>query len=151
MSKETGVVSLFLTCVNLCFETIARPEQPSGPISPSQLVHWWHKRVIKYLDISTKKGVKVFKNLLTNDEAASHLVRIVEVHDLCHVVVGWNEALYESMIRSHPEFLQQVDVVLLLLKQFPNGLHSQRLVLGPKGCWYAPDVEGHQLEDNGSN
>ena len=78
-------------------------------------------------------------------------MRIVEVHDLRHVVVGRNEAFYERMIRSHPELLQQVDVVLLLLKQFPNGLHSQCLVLGPKGCWNAPDVEGHHLEDNGSN
>ena len=103
------------------------------------------------MDISTKKRVKVFKKLLTNDEAASHLVRIVEVHDLRHVVVGRNEAFYERMIRSHPELLQQVDVVLLLLDQLPYRLHSQRLVLGPEGCRHAPGVQGHQLEaDDGS-
>ena len=78
-------------------------------------------------------------------------MRIVEVHDLRHVVVGRNEAFYERMIRSHPELLQQVDVVLLLLNQLPDGLHSQRLVLRPKDPWHAPGVQGHKLEaDNGS-
>ena len=78
-------------------------------------------------------------------------MRIVEVHDLRHVVVGRNKAFDESMIGSHPEFLQQVDVVLLLLDQLPYRLHSQRLVLGPEGCRHAPGVQGHQLEaDDGS-
>ena len=44
-----------------------------------------------------------------NDEAASYLVRIVEVHDFRHVVVGRHEAFHESMIGSHPQLLQQVD------------------------------------------
>ena len=55
------------------------------------------------------------------------------------------------MVRSHPELLQQVDVILLLLDQFPDRLHSSGLVLGSKGCWHAPGVQGHQLEaDDGS-
>ena len=41
----------FFSCVNLCLETIARPEQPSGPISPSQLVIWWNS----YVDMKTKE------------------------------------------------------------------------------------------------
>merc|ERR1711928_291165 len=63
---------------------------------------------------------------------AGHLVRIVEVHDLSHMIIGRQKAFYVSMVGAHPEFLQQVDVVLLLLNKFPDGLHPQRLVLGPK-------------------
>ena len=86
-----------------------------------------------------------------SDEAIRHLVTIVEVHDLSHMIIGRQKAFYVSMIGAHPELFQQVDVVLLLLNQFPDGLHPQRLVLGPKGRRHAPGVQGHELEaDNGS-
>ena len=76
---------------------------------------------------------------------------IVEVHDFSHMIIGRQKAFYVSMVGAHPELLQQVDVVLLLLNQFPDGLHPQRLVLGPKGRWHAPGVQGHELQaDNGS-
>ena len=76
---------------------------------------------------------------------------IVEIHHLRHVIVGRKKAFDESMIGSHPQLLQQVDVVLLLLDQLPYRLHSQRLVLRPKGCRHSPGVQGHHLEaDNGS-
>ena len=86
-----------------------------------------------------------------NDEALNHLVTIVEVHHLRHVIVGRKKTFYESMIGAHPQLLQQVDVVLLLLNQLPDGLHSQRLVLRPKDPWHAPGVQGHKIEaDDGS-
>ena len=85
-----------------------------------------------------------------DDEARRHLVTIVEVHNLGHMIVGRQKAFNVSMVRSHPELLQQIDVVLLLLNKFPYGLHPRRLVLGPKSCRHAPRVQGHQLEaDNG--
>ena len=87
---------------------------------------------------------------MITDEARNHLVTIVEIHDLSHVIVGRKKAFYVSMVWPHPKLLQQVDVVLLLLDQFPYRLHSQGLVLGPKGRRHAPGVQGHQLEaDNG--
>ena len=71
---------------------------------------------------------------------------IVEVHDLSHLIAGGEKALDVSMVGSHPELLQQVDVILLLLDKFPYSLHPRRLVLGTKSCRHAPSVQGHQLE-----
>ena len=89
--------------------------------------------------------------ILLDDEARIYLMTIVEVHNLSHMIVRRQESFNVSMVRSHPELLQQVDVVLLLLNKFPNRLHPRRLVLGPKSCRHAPRVQGHQLEaDNGS-
>ena len=73
-------------------------------------------------------------------------MRVVQIHDLSHVITRGEKPLDVSMVRPHPQLLQQVDVILLLLDKFPYSLHPRRLVLGTKSCRHAPRVQGHQLE-----
>ena len=80
------------------------------------------------------------------DSCEPHLVRVVQIHDLSHVITRGKKPLDVSMVRPHPQLLQQVDVILLLLDKFPYSLHPRRLVLGTKSCRHAPRVQGHQLE-----
>ena len=73
-------------------------------------------------------------------------MRVVQLVHGGHAVLRGDERLDLPVIGPHPQLLQQVHIVLLLLDQLADGLHPEGLVVGPQGGGHPPGVEGHHLE-----
>ena len=50
------------------------------------------------------------------------------------------------VIRLHPQFFNQEDVIVSFGHQFSNGFHPLRLVLAAKQGWHSPGVESNDFE-----
>merc|ERR1719153_778787 len=52
------------------------------------------------------------------------------------------------MVWTHPEFSQQIHIILFLLNKLPDGLYPELLVLGANLGRHAPHIQGHHSYPN---
>ena len=78
---------------------------------------------------------------------------VFKVFQWCHGPALWNTPTNDVVVRSHPELLQQVDVVLRLLDEVANSLHPLFFIVGTKseqvrypGVRHSPGIEGEDFE-----